>query len=213
MLREAFFLAFWIPGVKRTLVKGLYQTLTVLDEDADVTCLNYGYASLDPEEPGLPLPPDDEVNRYCLALYHRVAGAVELNGREVLEVGSGRHHQRRTSHNYPSMMRFLGEAARVLRPNGHFLITDHRDKDKVELWREQIRQSGFSILAEEDITANVIQALDIDNERKVKLIDRKVPKLIRNGIEEFAAVKGTKAYSEFTSRESLYLRFTCRKTH
>ena len=33
---------------------------------------------------------EDETDRYCIQLYHRVASAVDLAGREVLEVGSGR---------------------------------------------------------------------------------------------------------------------------
>jgi len=33
---------------------------------------------------------DDESDRYAIQLYHRVAGAVELKDRDVLEIGSGR---------------------------------------------------------------------------------------------------------------------------
>jgi ubiquinone/menaquinone biosynthesis C-methylase UbiE len=52
--------------------------------------MNYGWASLDPTSQELPLQAEDEPNRYCIQLYHRVASAVELRGLDTLEVGCGR---------------------------------------------------------------------------------------------------------------------------
>ena len=50
--------------------------------------MNYGYQdSLDGQ---LALDPADEPDRYCIQLYHRTVSDVELAGKEVLEVGSGR---------------------------------------------------------------------------------------------------------------------------
>ncbi len=47
--------------------------------------MNYGWASLDPSDQALSLLPEDERNRYCIQLYHRVAGAIDLSGMDVLE--------------------------------------------------------------------------------------------------------------------------------
>jgi len=58
-----------------------------VDGDADMTLMNYGWADADVH---YTLQPSDEVNRYCLQLYGEVAGAVDLIGRDVLEIGSGR---------------------------------------------------------------------------------------------------------------------------
>ena len=52
--------------------------------------MNYGWASLDPTASALTLRPEDEPNRYCIQLYHRVASVVDLCGSDVLEVGCGR---------------------------------------------------------------------------------------------------------------------------
>jgi ubiquinone/menaquinone biosynthesis C-methylase UbiE len=78
------------PGIQRALIRGLYETLSVLDRDGDMTFMNYGYAPLGIGAPELRLDADDEANRYPIQLYHRVASAVDLRGKAVLEVGCGR---------------------------------------------------------------------------------------------------------------------------
>lgn len=67
-----------------------YEHISRLDRDADMIFMNYGWADLDPAAPALPLQPQDEPNRTCIQLYHRVAGAIDLTGLDVLEVGCGR---------------------------------------------------------------------------------------------------------------------------
>lgn len=66
-----------------------YHTLSLLAQD-DVTFLNYGYATTDSGGATLQLEAVDEANRYPIQLYNRVASAVDLGGKDVLEVGSGR---------------------------------------------------------------------------------------------------------------------------
>jgi SAM-dependent methyltransferase len=66
-----------------------YPALTGLAADAPVTFLNYGYADPAGRDPGPILRPADELNRPCVQLYHRVAGGVDLAGRQVLEVSCG----------------------------------------------------------------------------------------------------------------------------
>ena len=51
--------------------------------------MNFGYASLNGEPPPK-LEMEDEQNRYFIQLYHHVATAVDVRGKDVLEVGSGR---------------------------------------------------------------------------------------------------------------------------
>lgn len=51
--------------------------------------MNYGYYP-SADEPTLYLETSDEINRYSVGLYHYLATKVELNGKDVLEVGSGR---------------------------------------------------------------------------------------------------------------------------
>ena len=52
--------------------------------------MNYGYAPLGGEEGRLELDPEDEYNRFSIQLYHHLTSVVDLQGKDVLEVGCGR---------------------------------------------------------------------------------------------------------------------------
>jgi ubiquinone/menaquinone biosynthesis C-methylase UbiE len=73
-------------SIQNLFARQWYEQISLLDRDADMIFMNYGFATT----PGIDLLPDDESNRYCIQLYHRVGGAVELAGKDVLEVGCGR---------------------------------------------------------------------------------------------------------------------------
>ena len=75
-----------------------------------------------------------------------------------------------------------------------------------------LRNSGMTLLRETDITANVVSALDHDNERKLGLIDRLVPRPLRASFLDFAAVRGTVLYDGFKSGGFTYRSFVMQKT-
>jgi SAM-dependent methyltransferase len=79
-----------VSHVKKIIIRSWYQYLSGLDKDASVTFMNYGYAQLNPQARDIELRPEDLPNRYCIQLYHRVSEGVELRGKNVLEIGSGR---------------------------------------------------------------------------------------------------------------------------
>jgi ubiquinone/menaquinone biosynthesis C-methylase UbiE len=78
------------PSVKRSLWRWLYQFLANYYQKPDWKFMNYGFVSLEPEVSPLDLAQEDEDDRYFIQLYHHVATAVDLQGKQVLEVGSGR---------------------------------------------------------------------------------------------------------------------------
>ncbi len=91
MYRAADFAMNRFPFMRRMLNRHFYQFLARLDEPhGAVTLMNYGYADLNRDASPLFLEPQDEGNRYCLQLYHHVASAVDLRGKDVLEIGCGR---------------------------------------------------------------------------------------------------------------------------
>lgn len=244
--------------------------------------MNYGYAPLDGSDANLGAELASHPDRFGLQLYDKVAGAVDLSGMEVLEVGCGRgggaafvferlgprtvtgidlaekaiarcraDYQRpglafvagdaenlpfpdasfdvvlnvESSHCYPDVRRFLDEAYRVLRPGGLLLLADVRHtvlpqgakdalmpQEDVAQLREQIGASRFRTQEEEeDITANVLRALQLDSAARRERVERGAPKLLRRQALEFAAVEGSALFRAYAEGQLTYLRFVLRK--
>src|SRR5262249_34888659 len=51
--------------------------------------MNYGYAPSE-QEKKLKLNPEDEIHRHPIQLYHYLTSKIEIEGKDVLEIGSGR---------------------------------------------------------------------------------------------------------------------------
>jgi len=122
LIRLAMKLSEISPRFKKLLWRRWYQYLAGY-KMADWQFMNYGYASLDASEEPV-LHPDDEPNRYAIQLYRRVARAVELKGREVLEVGCGRGGGSSfiTRSHHPKQMTGVDFSARAIR----FCRENHR---------------------------------------------------------------------------------------
>jgi SAM-dependent methyltransferase len=236
--------------------------------------MNYGYASPGDEVSGDP-------DQFGLQLYARVAAAVDLSGKHVVDVGCGRgggtafvferfrpktmtgvdlapsaiarcraEHSRpgltfvagdaealpladgsvdavlsvESSHCYPSVPKFLAEVSRILRPGGVLLLADLRHsvlpesakdalvpQEDATCLREQIADAGFRIVEEEDITAGVLRALELDTPNRRSRLERGVPKLLRQHALAFAAVQGGPMYRAFEQGLWVYLRFALQK--
>jgi SAM-dependent methyltransferase len=129
-----------------------------------------------------------------------------------------------SSHCYPDVPRFLGEVHRVLRPEGLLLLADVRHTDlgsgsdatllpqaDVAQLLAELHASPFTILEQEDITANVIRALELDSPRRRQTIADQVPKPLQRQALIFAAVEGSPLYESLASGEGTYLRFVLKK--
>ncbi len=116
------------------------------------------------------------------------------------------------SHCYPDMPRFLREVVRVLRPGGHFLYADFRQKtpDSAILHR-QLEESGLEIIDREDISPNVVRGMQLNTEKYMNLIRKLVPPLLRNPAMRFAGVPGSAIYNELKSGQTVYMRYVLRK--
>ena len=77
------------PAFRRIIWKPVYETIAKKFKVADWQFMNYSYAPNAYELP-LSLQPEDEVNRYSIQLYHYLVSILEVPGKEILEVGSGR---------------------------------------------------------------------------------------------------------------------------
>lgn len=74
-------------AVPSVLFKLLYWYINTVDKKKEILFMNYGYHDI---EESIELHTNDEVNRYSIQLYHRLAKMVEINGKDIIEVGSGR---------------------------------------------------------------------------------------------------------------------------
>lgn len=77
------------PSLKRVVWKKLYEYLSKKYPTEQWTYMNYGYETCDLPM-AIPLEAEEERDRYMIQLYHKVATAVDLTDKDVLEVGSGR---------------------------------------------------------------------------------------------------------------------------
>ena len=255
------------PRLQRAVIRFVYFGISVALRKENWAFLNYGYSPIgDASE--LRLQPDDEPDRYSIQLYHRVAGARDLRGKDVLEIGCGRgggasfiaryldprsmtgmdisakavkycrrrHRDPRltfaqgqaeqipvppgsydavvnveSSHCYPSFERFVDEVARVLRPDGVFLIADFRPRDKVADMREGLK-ARFTVVEEEIITPNILRSLARDSARRLQLIQRSAPAFLHRNLTNFAGLDGSPVLDSFKSGTLQYVRFVLQKS-
>lgn len=228
--------------------------------------MNYGYE--DPSE-DIKLDKEDESNRYSIQLYHRLAAAVNLKDKSVLEIGCGRggglayvaktfspsqalgidlekravnfankHHQLEmvqfkqgdaqkipveadsydallnveSSHRYLDMRAFISEVSRVLKNGGHFLYTDFRYPHEMEELREILNSGDFTLIEEQMINNNVIEALNLDSQRRESLVKKLMPGVLRKSALNFAGVSNTETYKQIESGELVYYVFIMQKS-
>ena len=109
------------------------------------------------------------------------------------------------------MERFLNEVSRILKQDGYFLFTDFYSKNRIDTVHRQLKNSSLEVLKEERINMNVLKALDIDNQRKLELINQSIPKIINKSFQIFAGLQGTEIYEAFRSGDYDYRSFFLRK--
>ena len=117
-------------------------------------------------------------------------------------------------HAYGSVDKFLSEVRRVLKPGGHLLLVDFRNEENVEnmdTLKRQLRDSGLTMLEEEDISNNVIQSIEAEDESKKKRIERLIPKKWQKLFAEFAGVVGSRFYETLKQGTRKYYRFVLQK--
>lgn len=114
-------------------------------------------------------------------------------------------------HAYGSVDDFLTEVKRVLRPGGHLLLTDIRGNAGKDLLVKKILNSGLEIIEEEDITLNVVNAIEQEDKIKWIRIRQSVPKWLHAYFSEFAGSVGSQTHKQLKNRDLVYFRFVLRK--
>jgi ubiquinone/menaquinone biosynthesis C-methylase UbiE len=108
------------------------------------------------------------------------------------------------SHIYPDFERFLGEVARVLRPGGHFLYADFRNREGIPAWEAGLAASPMRLVSERVIDDQVLRGLHKNSPRSMELINRRMPAFARRFGREFAVVDGSLFYRDLERGEITY---------
>ena len=113
-----------------------------------------------------------------------------------------------SSHCYASMETFVSEVHRVLRPGGHLVWADIRDAVDVETTRTQLRSSGLVTVREQDITADVLHAMRLDDARKAGLVREWIPRPFQSAFRPLAGLDGTRNPESMAAGTVRYLSET-----
>ena len=116
-----------------------------------------------------------------------------------------------SSHRYPDMDLFLREVHRILRPDGFFLFADFRYDHEVSLLQKELLSSGMSLMKEEFITQQVVNALKSDDERKKRLVEKLTHRIFHKTAKNFAGTIGSETYKQFVSRKYVYFNYILQK--
>ena len=73
--------------IRNVFYKIWYWYINTIDKNAEVVFMNFGFSNNDEK---IELEDDDEKNRYSAQLYNLIATAVDIKGKNILEVGCGR---------------------------------------------------------------------------------------------------------------------------
>jgi len=116
-----------------------------------------------------------------------------------------------SSRGYSDMESFLSEVYRVLKSNGHLLFSDMRTHEGNEMLQQQFENAKLNVITKRKILPNVLKALDLDSERRKKLIEKKNPKFLHKSLHEFSGVKGSKRYELFEDGTMGYYSYVLQK--
>ena len=114
-------------------------------------------------------------------------------------------------HAYGSVPAFLHEVKRVLRPGGYFLCTDIRSPNGMQTLKRNLLETGMHLHLQNDITENVIRAIELEDPGKQQRISENIPKWLIKPFRQFAGVKGSKIHEDLKAFGLVYHRFVLQK--
>jgi ubiquinone/menaquinone biosynthesis C-methylase UbiE len=119
-----------------------------------------------------------------------------------------------SSNHYADCSGFLSQVKRVLKPGGHFLFADWRPAGEVSVL-DSLLAENFEVVKKEDITEQVVNALDVDSDRRRRLVTeskslQKYGRSFQRILVNFAGAKGGRRYQGFAERDLLYVAYWMR---
>jgi SAM-dependent methyltransferase len=111
------------------------------------------------------------------------------------------------SGHYPNLLHFYAEVFRVLRPRGCFLYTDLFSAECVSRNRQFLKDMGFTLEREQDITSNVLLSCDETARRHVRAFGPDQDQ----ALSQILAIPGSTMYEDMKSGRLTYRIFNLKK--
>jgi acyl transferase domain-containing protein/ubiquinone/menaquinone biosynthesis C-methylase UbiE len=149
--------------------------------------------------------------RWCGATHRRPGLAFVEGDSEKLPFRSGEFDavtNIESSHLYPDIAAFFGEVSRVLKPGGQFLYADLAPAGRMSEYIELLREFGFEVLRERDITGNVL--LSSDQIAGLRVQAYQAPDG-DDALQNFLAAPGSQTYEDLRNRAWTYHIVTARR--
>lgn len=116
-----------------------------------------------------------------------------------------------SSHCYSSMLNFISEVFRVLRPGGYFAFCDMRTPAAAEALDRNFAALGLKVLHHKVITGEVLRALERVSEKREQQIMSQVPGFLHSVFRDFVGMKNTALYNMMANGEMVYLSYLLQK--
>lgn len=116
-----------------------------------------------------------------------------------------------SQHCYASVDRFAAEVERILKPGGRFLFAGFTQASRYESLKRQLNGGNLHLLKQRNVTANVVRSLQLDEERKERLITELSPAWFLYFARGFAAMSGSTMRKAFEDGSTAYCFFVYQK--
>jgi SAM-dependent methyltransferase len=111
------------------------------------------------------------------------------------------------SGHYPNLLQFYVEVFRMLRPGGYFLYTDLFSAECISQNRQFLKDIGFALEREQDITSNVLLSCDESARRHVRAFGSDQDQ----ALSQILAIPGSTLYEDMKSGRLTYRIFNLKK--
>lgn len=100
-----------------------------------------------------------------------------------------------SAHLYPHFDKFINQCKKVLKKGGYLSISDFMHSEKMPQKEEALRESGMEIKQIQSTTEHILHAMDIDGERRRKLVNDHAHPLLKPYFRWQTGAKGSRIYN------------------
>ena len=115
------------------------------------------------------------------------------------------------SHLYCFVDTFFAEVRRVLRHGGYLLMADKRTSAEIPILHHQISNCGLQVVSEQDISANVLQAIGLQQGLRIQMLQNLLPHHLTWLAIHLIGADGSHLANSLANDTSVYLSLVLRR--